>query len=127
MKKVLAMLALSARLVSAQSADVAGKWKAEFDTQVGAQKYLFTLTKSGAAVAGTAIGEMGGQSRNVELKEVALKGDTLTFTESFEFQGNQVPITYRGVIAGDEIKFVRKVGDFATEEFVAKREKGAGA
>jgi hypothetical protein len=127
MKKVLAMLVLSARLLSAQSADVTGKWKAEFDTQVGAQKYLFTLTKSGAAVAGTAIGEMGGQSRNVVLKDVALKGDTLTFSESFEFQGNQVPITYRGVIAGDEIKFVRKVADFATEEFVAKREKSAGA
>ena len=127
MKKVLAMLVLSARLLSAQSADVTGKWKAEFDTQVGAQKYLFTLTKSGAVVAGTAVGEMGGQSRNVVLKDVALKGDTLTFSESLEFQGNQVPITYRGGIAGDEIKFVRKVADFATEEFVAKREKGAGA
>jgi hypothetical protein len=55
------------------------------------------------------------------------RDDTLTFSESFEFQGNQVPITYRGVIAGDEIKFVRKVADFATEEFVAKREKSAGA
>jgi len=127
MKKVLVLLALSARLASAQSADVAGKWKAEFDTQVGAQKYLFTLTKSGAAYAGSAVGEMAGQSRNVQLKDVALKGDTLTFSETFEFQGNSVPITYRGIIAGNEIKFVRKVADFATEEFVAKRESGPGA
>ena len=28
----------------------------------------------------------------------------------------------RGVKAGDTIKFARKVGDFATEEFVAKKE-----
>ncbi|HEV7993563.1 MAG TPA: hypothetical protein VGP25_17175 [Gemmatimonadaceae bacterium] len=127
MKKVLALLALSAQLLSAQSSDVAGKWRAEFDTQVGTQKYVYTLTKSGAALAGTAVAEVGGQSRNVELKDVSLKGDTLTFSETLEFQGNSVPITYRGVLAGDEIKFVRKVADFATEEFVAKREKGAGA
>ena len=127
MKKVLALLALSARLAAAQSSDVAGKWRAEFDTQVGVQKYVYTLAKSGATLSGTAVAELGGQSRNVELKEVALKGDTLTFSETLEFQGNTVPITYRGVVSGDQIRFVRKVADFATEEFVAKREKGGGA
>lgn len=127
MKKVLAMLALSARLLSAQSADVAGKWRTEFDTQVGKQKYVFTLAKSGAALTGTAVAEFSGESRNVTLKDVKLAGDTLTFSETFEFQGNAVPITYTGVLAGDQIKFIRKVADFATEEFVAKREKGAGA
>ena len=120
---LLVPLVLAAHVLSAQSADVAGKWKAEFDTQVGAQKYLYTLAKSGAAYTGTAVAELGGQSRNVVLKDVALKGDTLTFSETLEFQGNSVPITYRGVLAGDQISFVRKVADFATEEFVAKREK----
>ena len=32
-------------------------------------------------------------------------------------------LEYKGKIAGDEIKFSRKVGDLATEEFVAKRVK----
>jgi hypothetical protein len=32
-----------------------------------------------------------------------------------------VRITYTGKVAADEIKFTRKVGDFATEEFTAKR------
>jgi hypothetical protein len=127
MKKILALLALSARLASAQSADVAGKWKAEFETQVGVQKYVYTITKSGATLSGAAVGELGGQSRTVVLKDVKLAGDTLSFSESFEFQGNTVPITYTGVLAGDEIRFVRKVADFATEEFVAKREKAGGA
>ncbi|MEO8562505.1 MAG: hypothetical protein ABI601_10550 [bacterium] len=127
MKKVFMLLALSARLASAQAADVTGKWRAEFDTQVGMQKYLYTVAKNGASFTGTAVAEVGGQSRTVELKDVSLKGDTLTFSETLEFQGNTVPITYRGVVAGDQIKFVRKVADFATEELVAKREKGAGA
>jgi hypothetical protein len=127
MKKVLVLLALSARLASAQSADVAGKWKAEFETQVGVQKYVYTIRKDGATLSGQAVGELGGQSRDVQLKDVKLSGDTLSFSETFEFQGNAVPITYTGVVAGDQIRFVRKVADFATEEFVAKREKAGGA
>ena len=34
-----------------------------------------------------------------------------------------IPITYTGKIAADEIKFTRKVADYATEELVAKRSK----
>ena len=127
MKKVLVLLALSARVLSAQSADVTGKWRAEFETQVGVQKYVYTITKQGSTFAGQAVGELGGQSRDVQLKDVKLSGDTISFSESFEFQGNAVPIIYTGVVTGDQIKFVRKVADFATEEFVAKREKSPGA
>ena len=53
-----------------------------------------------------------------------MKGDQIAFTEPLEFQGQKIPVTYTGTIAGDEIKFTRKVGDFATEELVAKRKKG---
>jgi hypothetical protein len=34
-----------------------------------------------------------------------------------------IRVDYAGQIAGDEIKFTRKIGDFATEELVAKRAK----
>ena len=33
-------------------------------------------------------------------------------------------IEYAGQVAGDQIKFTRKVGDIATEAFIAKRVKG---
>jgi len=52
-----------------------------------------------------------------------VKGDQIAFTEPLNFQGQEVPITYTGTIAGDEITFTRKVGDFATEQLVAKRKK----
>jgi hypothetical protein len=116
-----ALVTLAAAPLSAQG--VAGKWHAEFDTQVGAQKYLFTLTQTGTTFTGTANAELGGQKRDVVLHDVKLKGDTLTFTETLDFQGNAVPITYTGLVAGEEINFTRQVGDFATEKFVAKREK----
>ena len=38
-------------------------------------------------------------------------------------QNNEIRIEYKGKINGDEISFTRKVGDFATEQFVAKRVK----
>ena len=47
----------------------------------------------------------------------------MSFTENLDFNGNPLVITYTGKISGDEIKFTRKVGDFATEEVVAKRAK----
>jgi hypothetical protein len=126
MKTVLVLLTLSARLLSAQT-PASGTWRAEFDTQIGPQKYVYTIKQDGAALIGTATADIAGDKREVALKDVKLKGDTLTFTETQEFQGNPLLITYTGIIAGEQIKFVRKVADFATEEFVAKREKAAGA
>jgi hypothetical protein len=115
------LLALSARVAAAQGA--VGTWSTQFDTQVGQQKYLFVFKQDGAALSATAKAEMAGQPRDVVFSDVRAKGDTVTFTENFEFQGNAVPITYTGVVAGNEIHFVRKVADFATENFVAKKEK----
>ena len=111
----------------AGAANVAGEWKAEFDTQIGVQKYTYTLQQDGDKVTGKANSDIAGEKREVELKEGKLDGDTITFVEVFDFQGNEVRIAYKGKIAGDEIKFTRNVGDFATEEFAAKRAAAASA
>ena len=107
----------------AHAADATGKWQAEFDTQVGVQKYSFDLKAEGGKLTGKASFERMGQAGEAELRDGKVDGDTLSFVETLDFQGNSVPITYTGKLAGDEIKFIRKVGDFATEEFVAKRVK----
>ncbi len=110
------------------AADLTGQWKAAFDTQPGKQTYLYDLKAEGEKVTGKATGDINGENkRTVEIKEGKLVGDTVTFVEMFEFQGNELTITYSGKLAGDEIKFTRKVGDFATEELVARREKAATA
>jgi type I restriction enzyme R subunit len=64
MKKILAvlvLLTLSARPVAAQGTSVVGQWKAEFDTQIGLQKYLYTIKQEGAALTGAANAEVGGE------------------------------------------------------------------
>ena len=63
----------------------------------------------------------------VELKSIKVSGDDVSFTEALAMEGNEIPITYTGRITGDEIKFTRKVGDFATEQFTAKRVKAPAA
>jgi enterochelin esterase-like enzyme len=115
-------LALTANV---RAANVAGEWKAEFDTQIGVQKYTFTLKQEGDKLTGKANSDIAGEKREVELKELKLEADTISFSETFDFQGNQIQIAYKGKLSGDEIKFTRSVGEFATEEFVAKRAASA--
>jgi hypothetical protein len=106
-----------------RAGDATGKWKAEFDTQVGVQKYSYDLKAEAGKLTGKASFERMGQKGEADIKDGKVDGDDISFVEMLDFQGNQVPITYTGKVAGDEIKFTRKVGDFATEEFVAKRVK----
>jgi enterochelin esterase-like enzyme len=126
-KTISQWLATCVLISVAQAADLTGDWKSEFDTQIGPQKYTFTLKQDGDKVTGKAVAEVAGQKRDVELRDVKLAGATLTFFETFKFQENEIRIDYTGKIAGDEIKLTRKVGDFATEEIVAKRGKDAAA
>lgn len=107
----------------ASAADATGKWTAEFDTQVGVQKYTFDLKVEGGKVTGKASFERMGEKGEADLQDGRLAGDDISFVETLDFQGNKVPIAYTGKVAGDEIKFTRKVGEIATEEFVAKRVK----
>ena len=105
--------------VPARAADIAGKWTASFDTQIGVQNYTYTFKVDGEKLTGTAKNDMGSS----EIQNGTIKGDDVSFVENLDFNGNKIEITYTGKIAGDEIKFTRKVGDFATEELVAKRVK----
>ena len=77
------------------------------------------LKVEGAKVTGTAKSQNG----ESKIQDGAIKGDEITFVENLDFQGQTLKIVYTGKIAGDEIKFNRKVGEFASEDFVAKRSK----
>ena len=123
-RSMVAAVLVAAFAVVAGAADVSGTWTAEFDSQIGVQKYVYTFKVEGEKLTGEAVAERMGQKEGpVALKDGSVKGDRIAFTEPLSFQGQELAITYTGTIAGDEIKFTRKVGDFATEELVAKRKK----
>src|SRR5207248_995233 len=122
MKTHVTLLALAVASLPAVAADVTGTWKAEFNTQRGLQQYTFVLKQNGTSVTGKANVERDGEKREAELKEGKVEGDTVTFVEPLKIQENDIRITYTGKIAGNEIKFTRKVGDFGSSQATAKRE-----
>ena len=103
------------------AADLTGTWKTQFDSQIGLQKYTFTLKQDGTNLTGKANSEINGEKRETELREGKVNGDKVSFVELLNFQGNDLRIAYTGRIATDELKLTREVGDFAKEEIVAKR------
>ena len=125
MKTHVTLFALAVASLSVFAADITGTWKAEFETQRGLQKYTFTLKQDGATVTGKASVERDGEKRDAEFKDGKVEGDTVTFIEPLKIQDNEINITYTGKIAGNEIKFTRKVGDFGSSEATAKREGGS--
>ncbi len=119
---LIAMLVFTSR-----AADINGQWHAEFDTQIGLQKYVFTFQTDGSKVTGKAVSEVNGQKRETKLKEGILNDDSLSFVEMFPFQGNEIRIKYTGKVQADGITFTREVGDFAKEQFKATRVPSASS
>jgi enterochelin esterase-like enzyme len=109
------------------AADIAGQWRGEFNSQIGVQKYVFTFQTEGDKLTGKAASEVGDRKREAELKEGKIAGDTLSFVELLNFQGNELRIRYTGKISANEIAFTREVGEFAREEFKATRVESGGA
>jgi hypothetical protein len=108
--------------LSVYSADITGTWKAEFDTQIGVQKYTFTFQKTGDQLTGVADSDIGGEKNKVTLTDVKQDGDKISFVEMMTFQGMELRISYEGTVTDGELKMTRHVGDVATEELVAKRD-----
>jgi len=103
------------------AANIAGTWHAQFASPRGLQKYQFTFQTDGEKLTGKAVAEVNGQKRETELKEMAINGDTIAFTEILNFQGNELRIHYSGKISANEIEFTREVGNFGKSEFKAFR------
>jgi hypothetical protein len=106
--------------------NVAGKWKAQFDSQLGQQTYTYTFNVDGTNLTGRAVGIRDNATNDAAITEVKIDKDKISFVEPLKMQDNDVRIEYSGTVSGDEIKLHRKVGDFAEYDIVAKRVKEGG-
>jgi enterochelin esterase-like enzyme len=111
--------------LAANAADLSGQWRGEFDSPIGLQKYVYTFQVIDGKITGKANSEIGDRKRETDLKDIKTTGDNISFVEPLSFQGNEINIEYTGKLAENEIKFTRKVGNFGTEEFTAKRTDAA--
>lgn len=121
MKSPFAILTLALLPEFAFAESAAGSWNAEFDTRIGRQKYTYTIQQDGDKFTGKAVAEVQGRTREIELKDLKVEGDSISFVEMLNMGGNEIRITYRGSISTGELKLTRAVGDIAKEEIVAKK------
>ncbi|MCX6622949.1 MAG: hypothetical protein NTY38_18160 [Acidobacteria bacterium] len=113
---LLALILLGATLLSA--ADVTGKWTGEVQGRNGKYEITLNLKADGAALTGTVTGRAGENP----ISDGKIDGDTISFTQSIERDGNKMTWNYKGTVAGDEIKMTRAMGERSTE-FTVKRAK----
>lgn len=116
-----AALALLIATASAGTAELLGRWTAEFDSPIGVQKYVYEFNKTGDALSGRATYEHSMGKGTVDLQNLKVDGDKVTFDEPLTINGDKITITYSGTLAGDELKLTRVVGDFGSEQLTAKR------
>jgi hypothetical protein len=119
---VFAVVLVLAGISVAWAANVDGKWVAQVPGRGGqARETTFTFKAEGGKLTGTVSGQQG----DTPIADGTIKGDDISFTQSFNAQGNSIKVIYTGKISGDEIKMTRKRdgGDQPATEFTAKRVK----
>jgi len=121
-KTLYGSIALSTLFVAiAWSADLAGKWNAEFTTPNGeTRQNTFTFQVDGNTLTGT-VSTQRGESK---IEDGKISGDEITFSVTRNRGGNDIKFHYKGKVNGDEIKFTVTVGEGdRTFEMTAKRAK----
>ena len=106
--------------LTALAADVTGKWTAQVPGRGGqTREATFNFKADGNTLTGTVSGRGG----DMPIADGKIDGDTISFTQTLEFNGNSMKFVYKGTVSGDEIKFTRARdgGDQPPQEFSAKR------
>ena len=106
----------------AVAADVNGKWIAKVPTRDGGTR---DVTMTFKAEGGTLTGTVGGMGGDAAISDGKIEGDNISFSVKREFHGNAMVFKYKGVVAGDEIKFTqtREGSERPPTQFTAARAK----
>lgn len=116
---LLALLALLCISFVASAADVTGKWTAEIPGRGGnTATTTFTLKADGANLTGSVTNQRG----DAPISDGRVAGDNISFNQVINAGGNDIKITYKGVVKGDTIEFTREVeGRGGPSTFTAKK------
>jgi len=120
MRRFLALTTLWACV--ALAADISGNWKATAEGPNGQMERTFTFKVDGNKVTGETTSSMLGKSTITDGK---IEGDTVTFSITANFNGDEMKIDYKGKIDGDEIKLTSSSPALGGQSFewLAKRVK----
>jgi hypothetical protein len=84
------------------AADVDGKWSGTIATPNGDFPQAFTFKADGPALNGAMAGPDG---KDIAIKDGKVDGSNISFTVTIDFGGMAITLSYKGVVAKDEIKF----------------------
>jgi len=107
--------------VAVFAADVTGKWVAQVPGRGGeTREATFTFKADGNQLTGSVTSPRG----EMPISDGKIDGDTISFNQIMQFNGNEVKLMFKGMVSGDEIKFTRqREGGNRVQEFTAKRVK----
>lgn len=104
-RTISALAALLCTSLLALAADVSGKWTADIPGRGGnTQTTTFTFKASGDKLEGSVANQRG----ESPISDGKVSGDTITFTQSLSFNGNEIKMNYTGKVKGDTIDFTRE-------------------
>jgi hypothetical protein len=107
--------------VTASAADVSGTWKAAIETPNGPFETTFQFKAEGDKLTGSTSNRF---MQDAPISEGRIDGDQISFVVSSTFNGNDVRVSYKGKVAGDEIKLTVEIaGRDGALEMTAKRSK----
>jgi hypothetical protein len=85
----------------ALAADVDGTWTGTVSTPGGEFPVNFTFKADGANLTGSMLGQDNNQ---IPIRDGKIDGNNISFTISLDFGGQEMKLSYKGVVAADEIK-----------------------
>jgi hypothetical protein len=101
MKVLLSVFVLLVLCVTAYAADVDGTWTGSVPSPMGDFPVSFTFKADGAKLTGSTLGFDGNP---VPIQDGKIDGNTITFNVTFDFGGMPFMLSYKGVVASDQIK-----------------------
>jgi len=93
--------------IAAFAADISGNWKGTAEGPQGALERTFTFKVDGTKLTGDTTIHMLDTST---IENGKVEGDTITFSITADFQGNQMKLNYKGKITGDAIELTSDIG-----------------
>lgn len=114
-------MALMSLSIAAFAADVTGTWTAEVPGRGGnTATTTFTFKVDGSKLTGSVDGGRGGSQ---PISDGKVDGDNISFAQNLSFGGNDVTISYKGVVKGNTIEMTREVaGRGGPSTFTAKKQ-----
>lgn len=113
---VCALACLASGPLLAQGANVTGEWAFDVTTDQGSGTPTITFKQDGEKLTGRYEGQLG----NADLSGT-VKGTAITFTFTVDIQGQQAPVTYKGIVEKNTMKGSLDIGGMVNGTFTATK------